>query len=101
MGKLEDDLNGLQEIIKVFENLLASSSFSVLFDKMLGGIFVWHEAVIFQVSWPIRTHNWHYKQNEVVSHDTCPLRQQMTPIFVRFQSSTEKPCCKSSAEGNA
>ena len=36
MGKLEDDLNGLQEIIKVFENLLASSSFSVLFDKMLG-----------------------------------------------------------------
>ena len=47
----------------------------------MGGIFVWHEAVIFQVSWPIRTHNWHYKQNEVVSHDTCPLRQQMTPFL--------------------
>ena len=102
MDKLEDDLNGLQEIIKVFENLLASSSLFVLFDKMLGRhINVWHEAVIFQVSWQIRTHNSHYKQNEVVSHDTCPLRQQMTPIFVRFQSSTEKPCCKSSAEGNA
>lgn len=36
MDKLEDDLNALQEIIKVFENLLASSSLFVLFDKMLG-----------------------------------------------------------------
>ena len=36
MDKLEDDLNGLQEIIKVFENLLASSSLFVLFNNMLG-----------------------------------------------------------------
>lgn len=102
MDKLEDDLNGLQEIIEVFENLLASF-FCCLYRliKCLGGIFVWHEAVIFQVSWQIRMHNWHYKQNEVVSHDTCPLRQPMTHVFACFQSSTEKPRCKSSEEGNA
>ena len=36
MDKLEDDLNGSQEIIGVFENLLASFLLFVSFDKMLG-----------------------------------------------------------------
>lgn len=36
MEKLEDGLNGLQEIIEVFENLFASFLLFVLFDKMLG-----------------------------------------------------------------
>ena len=38
-----------------------------LFDKTLRFCYL---QVISQVLWCTRTHNWHYEQNELVSHDT-------------------------------